>query len=138
MNCGLALNTLTLQTIHKPFAALLVSQPGPSEDEHPNPYAPGFSRTAFLRKRLFLRQERWSSRKPIRYGSSCCFPSSVLIIVRRIRATTYNVNDKLPPPGTTELASLVGSGEEDILVFGFQEVGELYLEKHRDKLSRKV
>lgn len=62
----------------------------------------------------------------------------MLIIVRRIRATTYNVNDKLPPPGTTELASLVGSGEEDILVFGFQEVGELYLEKHRDKLSRKV
>jgi hypothetical protein len=38
---------------------------------------------------------------------------------------TYNVNDKLPPPGTTELTPLTGSGEEDILVFGFQEVGEL-------------
>lgn len=33
------------------------------------------------------------------------------------------MNDKLPPPGTTELASLVGEGEEDVLVFGFQEVG---------------
>ena len=41
----------------------------------------------------------------------------------RIRIATYNVNDKLPPQGTRELAPLVGSGEEDLLVFGFQEVG---------------
>lgn len=34
------------------------------------------------------------------------------------------MNDKLPPPGTKELAPLAGSGEEDILVFSFQEVGE--------------
>lgn len=40
---------------------------------------------------------------------------------------TYNVNDKLPPQGTTELASLVGKGQEDLLVFGFEEVGELTL-----------
>jgi hypothetical protein len=41
----------------------------------------------------------------------------------RIRCTTYNVNDKLPPPDTLELAPLVGNGQEDVLVFGFQEVG---------------
>jgi phosphatidylinositol-bisphosphatase len=41
----------------------------------------------------------------------------------RIRCATYNVNDKLPPKGTTELASLVGDGSDDILVFGFQEAG---------------
>jgi hypothetical protein len=40
----------------------------------------------------------------------------------RLRLSTYNVNDKLPPTETTELASVVGQGEEDILVFGFQEV----------------
>lgn len=41
----------------------------------------------------------------------------------RIRCATYNVNDKLPPKGTTELASLVGDGSDDLLVFGFQEAG---------------
>ena len=46
-----------------------------------------------------------------------------LISKRRMRVSTFNVNDKLPPPGTTELASLVGTGKEDLLVFGFQEVG---------------
>lgn len=34
------------------------------------------------------------------------------------------MNDKLPPKGTTELAPLVGDGTDDLLVFGFQEVGE--------------
>lgn len=43
----------------------------------------------------------------------------------RIRCATYNVNDKLPPKGTTELAPLVGDGTDDLLVFGFQEVGKL-------------
>jgi phosphatidylinositol-bisphosphatase len=40
------------------------------------------------------------------------------------------VNAKLPPKGTTELASLVGDGSDDLLVFGFQEAGmsRLYLE----------
>lgn len=33
------------------------------------------------------------------------------------------MNDKLPPKGTTELASLVGDGSDDLLVFGFQEAG---------------
>lgn len=42
----------------------------------------------------------------------------------RIRLATYNVNDKLPPPGTTELMPMVGDGVDDLLVFGFQEVGE--------------
>lgn len=41
----------------------------------------------------------------------------------RIRCSTYNVNDKLPPKGTTELASLVGDGSDDLLIFGFQEAG---------------
>lgn len=42
----------------------------------------------------------------------------------RIRVATYNVNDRLPPKDTIELATMVGQGEEDLLVFGFQEVGE--------------
>ncbi|WVQ93909.1 hypothetical protein IAU59_000987 [Kwoniella sp. CBS 9459] len=74
------------------------------EDEYPDPYLPTFSRTEFLRKRLYARQEKWSSRSQV-----------------KIRIATYNVNDKIPPEGTLELAPLVGKGEEDILVFGFQE-----------------
>ena len=38
------------------------------------------------------------------------------------------MNDKLPPKGTTELASLVGDGSDDLLVFGFQEAGMSRLE----------
>ena len=38
------------------------------------------------------------------------------------------MNDKLPPKGTTELASLVGDGSDDLLVFGFQEAGPSRLE----------
>ena len=38
------------------------------------------------------------------------------------------MNDKLPPKGTTELASLVGDGSDDVLVFGFQEAGTSRLE----------
>lgn len=41
----------------------------------------------------------------------------------RIRIATYNVNDRLPPRDTVELGPMVGKGEEDLLVFGFQEVG---------------
>jgi len=37
------------------------------------------------------------------------------------------VNDKLPPKGTTELASFVGDGSDDLLVFGFQEAGTCFL-----------
>jgi hypothetical protein len=44
-----------------------------------------------------------------------------MIAHARIRCATYNVNDKLPPKGTTELVSIVGDGSDDILVFGFQE-----------------
>ncbi|OCF43755.1 hypothetical protein I317_02359 [Kwoniella heveanensis CBS 569] len=74
------------------------------EDEHPDPYLPTFSRTEFLRKRLYARQEKWSTRAEM-----------------KIRIATYNVNDKIPPEGTLELAPLAGKGEEDLLVFGFQE-----------------
>ena len=52
----------------------------------------------------------------------------------RIRLATYNVNDKLPPPGTTELTPMVGAGDEDILVFGFQEVGKLPCAKGRERV----
>ncbi|ORX34560.1 Endonuclease/exonuclease/phosphatase [Kockovaella imperatae] len=76
-----------------------------TEEQYPNPFAAGFSRIGFLRKRLFASLGEWSSRTPV-----------------KIRITTYNVNDKLPPPGTKELGTLVGSGVEDVLVFGFQEV----------------
>lgn len=54
----------------------------------------------------------------------------LLILVRlcvgvlSIRIATYNVNDKVPPKGTLELAPLVGEGEDDLLVFGFQEAGK--------------
>lgn len=47
--------------------------------------------------------------------------------INRIRISTYNVNDKLPPDGTVGFSPVVGQGEEDILVFGFQEVGESLL-----------
>jgi hypothetical protein len=36
------------------------------EDVFPNPYLPTFSRTAFLRKRVFAKQEQWSSRIPLK------------------------------------------------------------------------
>jgi phosphatidylinositol-bisphosphatase len=36
------------------------------EDIFPNPYLPTFSRTAFLRKRVFAKQEQWSSRIPLK------------------------------------------------------------------------
>jgi hypothetical protein len=46
---------------------------------------------------------------------------------------TFNVNDKLPPKGSTELRPLTGDGEDEILVFGLQEVGTLrtFLEEPR-------
>jgi hypothetical protein len=34
---------------------------------------------------------------------------------------TYNVNDRVPPAGTKELAPILGYGAEDILVVGLQE-----------------
>ncbi|WVF66286.1 hypothetical protein IAT40_001026 [Kwoniella sp. CBS 6097] len=78
--------------------------PATDDEEYPDPYLPTFSRTEFLRKRLYARQEKWSTRSQV-----------------KIRIATYNVNDKIPPEGTLELAPLAGKGEEDILVFGFQE-----------------
>ncbi|KAK4689100.1 inositol polyphosphate 5-phosphatase INPP5B/F, partial [Tremellales sp. Uapishka_1] len=74
-------------------------------EEFPNPFLPSFHRVKFTRKRLFKRQDRWSTFTPI-----------------KIRTATYNVNDKLPPPSTTEMSALVGDGGDDLLVFGFQEV----------------
>lgn len=81
------------------------ASPRPSS-EFPNPYDPGFDRQDFIRKRLFSRQSKWSTRKPV-----------------SIRVVTYNVNDRLPPPGTKELAEVLGYGWEDIIVVGLQEAG---------------
>ena len=64
---------------------------------------------------------------PEKHMVSLLAQDRIVLIEARIRCTTFNVNDKLPPPGTTELSSLVGAGEGDLLVFGFQEVGELAL-----------
>ncbi|KAL1409612.1 hypothetical protein Q8F55_003607 [Vanrija albida] len=78
---------------------------GDEAELYPNPYTVGFSRTAFLRKRLFGRQDKWSSTTPV-----------------SIRVVTYNVNNRIPPTGTKELAPVVGYGAEDIIVVGLQEV----------------
>ncbi|ORY31996.1 Endonuclease/exonuclease/phosphatase [Naematelia encephala] len=99
-----ALSSASMQTLKAPLTAMSIT-PGDEDEEHPNPRQPSFSRTSFLRKRLFAQQDRWSTRAKV-----------------RVRLATYNVNDKLPPQGTTELASLVGNGEDDILIFGFQEL----------------
>lgn len=81
----------------------------PAEDDkessmYPNPYAAGFDRTGFLRKRLYGERDKWTTTKPI-----------------SIRIVTYNVNDRQPPSGTKELGPLVGHGEDDIIVVGLQE-----------------
>ncbi|WWC57979.1 uncharacterized protein I303_100514 [Kwoniella dejecticola CBS 10117] len=104
-------STSTTTTIETPLISsssknqLETASPvSPETEQYPDPYLPTFSRTHFLRKRLFAGQDKWSAREEI-----------------KIRIATYNVNDKIPPEGTTELSPLVGKGEEDILVFGFQE-----------------
>lgn len=82
-----------------------------AEDLQPNPYLPTFSRTSFLRSRLFSSLPHWSSSVPI-----------------KIRTVSYNVNDKVPPKGTLELKGLVGGEDEegsDLIVVGLQEAGEL-------------
>lgn len=80
-----------------------------AEDEFPNPFIPNFSRTNFLRKRLFGRQEKWSTTKPL-----------------SIRIVTYNVNDRVPPPGSKELSAVVGGGSDDVIAVGVQEAGKCY------------
>ncbi|KIR43959.1 inositol-polyphosphate 5-phosphatase [Cryptococcus deuterogattii 99/473] len=78
-----------------------------AEDPQPNPYLPTFSRTSFLRSRLFSSLPSWSSSIPI-----------------KIRTVSYNVNDKVPPKGTLELKGLVGGDDEetsDLIVVGLQE-----------------
>jgi hypothetical protein len=55
---------------------------------------------------MFSRQEKWSSTKDI-----------------SIRVVTYNVNDRVPRPGTKELSPIVGPGRADIIALGLQEVG---------------
>lgn len=42
------------------------SQAEDEDDLYPDPYLPTFSRTSFLRKRLFAKQDKWSSQTPIR------------------------------------------------------------------------
>lgn len=37
-------------------------------DDFPNPYVKGFDTQDFIRKRLFERQSKWSSKKPVRWG----------------------------------------------------------------------
>lgn len=75
-----------------------------SSMKYPNPYAEGFSRTDFLRKQLYSRRDKWTTTKSV-----------------SIRIVTYNVNDRVPPPGTKELGPLVGYGQDDIVVVGLQE-----------------
>ncbi|KAL7419973.1 hypothetical protein Q5752_004936 [Cryptotrichosporon argae] len=72
------------------------------DDAQPNPFAEGFSRTTFMRARLKAREAKWASTKQL-----------------KIRLSTYNVNDRIPPLGTKELAPLVG--DDDVLVLGLQE-----------------
>ncbi|WVW81619.1 hypothetical protein I302_103614 [Kwoniella bestiolae CBS 10118] len=96
--------TLTVDTPLLSSTSKETTEPSEEEEQYPDPYLPTFSRTKFLRKRLFARQDKWSRREEI-----------------KIRIATYNVNDKIPPEGTLELGPLAGKGEEDILVFGFQE-----------------
>ena len=82
-----------------------------AEALQPNPYLPTYSRTSFLRSRLFSSLPNWSSSVPI-----------------KIRTVSYNVNDKVPPKGTLELKGLVGGDDEersDLIVVGLQEAGKL-------------
>ncbi|WVQ80297.1 hypothetical protein IAT38_002402 [Cryptococcus sp. DSM 104549] len=91
-------------TAPSPLPPTAADPPTDTEDPFPDPYAPTFSRTTFLRKRVFASQSTWASPQDI-----------------KLRLATYNVNDKVPPRGTTELAGLVGEGEEDLIVVGLQE-----------------
>ena len=68
-------------------------------------------------------QSRIPGHRDNQYGKLTSTCKAITDTFERIRLATYNVNDKLPPPGTTELAPLVGQGEEDLLVFGLQEMG---------------
>ena len=52
--------------IAAPLAELGAALPPAGENPFPNPFDPDFSRTAFLRKRLFARESEWSSRTPLR------------------------------------------------------------------------
>ena len=115
---------MTIQTISTPLTALTIPSVEGEEDHWPNPFHPDFSRSAFLRKRLYARQSKWSSHTPIKWVHGHISVHGKKADANRIRLATYNVNDILPPAGTTELVPLVGQGEEDLLVFGFQEVGE--------------
>lgn len=55
----------------------------------------------------------------------------VSLLISSIRCVTYNVNDRIPPTGTTELAEVLGYGAEDIIVVGIQEAGGLiYFQAH--------
>lgn len=66
---GLVSPSSSLQTPVSAPAVASASAVGPTtpyEQDHPNPYLPGFSRTAFLRKRLFSRQTQWSEQRPIK------------------------------------------------------------------------
>ncbi|WVQ76507.1 hypothetical protein IAR50_006177 [Cryptococcus sp. DSM 104548] len=69
-----------------------------------NPTSPEFNRPAYLRSHVLSQSSSYTSPIPI-----------------QIRCATYNVNNKIPPKGTTELAGLVGEGEEDLIVVGLQE-----------------
>jgi len=56
------------QTLQSPLISLTIgSSDAVEDDEFPNPFLPGFSRTATLRKRLFARQVQWSERRKIKY-----------------------------------------------------------------------
>ncbi|TYJ52019.1 hypothetical protein B9479_007396 [Cryptococcus floricola] len=79
-----------------------------------NPTSPNFNRPSYLRSHVLSQSSSYTSTTPI-----------------NVRCATYNVNNKIPPKGTTELAGLVGRGEEDVIVVGLQEadlrVGAMFL-----------
>ena len=56
---------LSIQTLQRQASGMTIS-PHTAEDEFPNPFDPGFSRTGFLRQRLHARQDRWSQRKTVK------------------------------------------------------------------------
>ena len=55
----------SIQTI-TPASAATTIPINQNDEEYPNPFAEGFSRTAFLRKRLHERQDKWSTRSQIK------------------------------------------------------------------------
>lgn len=67
-NTAMLRSGFSVQTLQTTSTSLPVeSSDAAADDEFPNPFLPDLSRTAFLRKRLFARQDQWSERRKIKY-----------------------------------------------------------------------